>query len=109
MAISTQPPHTTQTEQQYLNLQNGHFQTSSAINPNTQRSQACTVQSQTHIQDTSKIGIKYQINHEIHQTQTYAMNTITYHITVNYNTPTSHNWRQSTSHQTAPLHTVKLH
>ena len=109
MAISTQPPHTTQTEQQCLNLQNGHFQTSSAINPNTQRSQVCTVQSQTHIQDTSKIGIKHQINNEIHQTQSYAMNTITYHIAVNYNTPTSHNRRQSTSHQTAPLHSVKIH
>ena len=46
---------------------------------------------------------------EIHQTQTYAMNTITYHIEINYNTPTNHNRQQSTSHQTAPLHTVKSH
>jgi hypothetical protein len=56
-----------------------------------------------------KIGIKYQINNEIHQTQTDAMNTKTYHITVNYKTPTNHNRRQSTSHQVAPLHTLKLH
>ena len=57
----------------------------------TLRSQVCTVQSQTHILSTSKIDIKYQIINETHQTQTYTMNTITYHIEINYNTPTNHN------------------
>jgi len=39
----------------------------------------------------------------------YTMNTITYHIEINYYTPINHNRQQSTSHQTAPLRTVKSH
>ena len=36
---------------------------------------AISVQSQTHIQSTSKIGTKYQITNEKYHTQTNTMNT----------------------------------